>query len=372
MLYSLFLRSARAGLWALMLVGLSGCASSAEEEERPPHHTDDGFRNNYNFTEPSLLAVAEWRRQRLVNMDRSEPEDLPKPVAEPAVDWLADNREVVSITFIGHASFLLQMGGLNILADPVFSDRVSPVSFVGPERHQPPGLSVEQLPPIDAVMISHAHYDHLDRPSIRQLCEQAGGPPVLMMPLKLDDWVREAVPECDDARVEGLDWWEEASIDGVRFVFTPVQHWGQRSPFDRWETLWGGWAVLEPDFRFWFSGDLGYSRDIADIGEQLGPFDLAAIAIGDYEPQWFMAPQHLNPEEAVLAKKDVRADRAFAIHWGTFRLADEPLDQPPKDLAEAMQEHEVPDDHFQVLTFGETRRWDGAGLVPLSGGEGAP
>ncbi|TVP52447.1 MAG: MBL fold metallo-hydrolase [Halomonadaceae bacterium] len=366
----LFLSKTLASLHMLLIAlsfSLFACATNPDNEQpRPDHHKDGGFRNNYSFIDPSLLDFLEWRRQRLVHMDRSEPEDLPDPVTDPAVDYLASNHSEVSLTFIGHASVLLQMNGLNILADPVFSDRASPLGFAGPKRHQPPGLTTQQLPHIHAVVVSHSHYDHLDRPSIRQLCEQPGGPPVLMMPLKLDDWVRQAVPECDEARVEGLDWWQEALLGEVRFILTPVQHWSQRTPFDRNQTLWGGWALVSDDFRFWFSGDLGYSQDIPDIGERLGPFDLAAIAIGDYQPRWFMSPQHIDPHEAVITQQEIRADRAVGIHWGTFRLADEPLDQPPKDLAKAREKHGVPDHHFITMVFGETRRWDGSDLVPLS------
>ncbi|MDX2184898.1 MAG: MBL fold metallo-hydrolase [Gemmatimonadaceae bacterium] len=294
---------------------------------------------------------------------------LPRPPKRRIVGVTPDlarlhaNRREPTFTWIGHSTSLIQLGGANILTDPIFSRFASPVPFAGPMRHQPPGIALRDLPQIDIVLLSHAHYDHLDLPSMRALMRQTGGPPLFLVPAGIDRWfarnVRGTVLEGPTRNVIGLEWDEHTTGHGpapeLAFHFLPVQHWANRSPFTRNDTPWGSWAILHPEFRFWFSGDLGYSDDPARIGERFGPFDAAAIAIGAYEPRWFMRPQHVNPEEAVQVLLDVKAARAFGIHWGTFPLTDEPLDQPPEDLKAAVAARGLPEDRFTVLRHGETR-----------------
>lgn len=285
---------------------------------------------------------------------------LPRPPQSPIttvaadLDFLHANREHPSFTWIGHASFLKQIGGLNVLVDPVFSRVVSPVPPFGPRRHQPPGLTAKTLPHVDIVVISHSHYDHLDVASVRAVQRQAGGPPLFLVPKGLDAWFARVVP---GARTQALAWDEAWSgPNGVEFHFLPVQHWSSRSPFRRNDTLWGSWAMLHATHRFWYSGDLGYSNDPARIGARFGRFDLAAIGIGAYEPRWFMKTQHVNPDEAVQVMLDVRADAAIGVHWGTFPLSDESLDEPPRALARALAERALPAERFRVLSPGETLR----------------
>jgi L-ascorbate metabolism protein UlaG (beta-lactamase superfamily) len=279
------------------------------------------------------------------------------------VAGLQARRDGAAVTWIGHATVLLQLDGLNILSDPHFSERASPVSFAGPKRHQPPGVSLAQLPHIDVVMLSHNHYDHLDLPSVRALMAQAGGPPLFLVPLGVAEWFAANVPGAQVGgaapNVRAFDWDDHLALDGrsgpVDFRFLAVQHWSSRTPWDRNATLWGSWAVRHPQFRYWFSGDLGYSKDTQDIGRQWGPFDFAAIAVGAYAPRWFMARQHIDPTEAVQVMEDIGARAAFGIHWGTFSLTDEPLDQPPRDLAAAVAAKGWAPDRFGVLRHGETR-----------------
>lgn len=352
-------------LACLLPLLLTGCAGNPYYDPAKPHHTPDGFRSVYPHEFPGFLKFLRWQRDRLFGPGTPAPV-LPLDPVPPALDFLHANRSDTAVTFIGHATLLVQVAGLNVLTDPQFSERASPVSFAGPGRHQPPGVALADLPRIDLVVVSHSHYDHLDIASLRGLCGQAGGPPRFLLPLGLERWLARAVPACRGAQVEALDWWEAREVGALRVVLTPVQHWSARTPFDRNETLWGGWALLAEDFRFWFSGDLGWSQDIADVGARLGPFDVTGIAVGAYEPRWFMKTQHVNPAESVRALGELRATQGVGIHWGTFPgLTDEPLDQPVRDLADALAAAGEPAERLLLFRHGETRRWDGRALVPL-------
>ncbi len=260
-------------------------------------------------------------------------------------------RAPVTVTWIGHATVLLQVGGRTILTDPNFSERASPVSFTGPTRKMPLPATLDELPRIDLVVISHNHYDHLDAPTIRALVAQPGGQPMFVVPLGNE----RLLAEFGVTRVLALDWWERRTVDGVELGCVPVQHWSARGLADRNENLWSGWTIKADAFSFVFVGDTGYSADFAEIGRRAGPFDLAAIPIGAYEPRWFMKEQHANPAEAVQIFRDLRARKAIAIHWGTFELTDEPLDQPLADLAAALSSSDVDADRFDVYRHGETR-----------------
>jgi N-acyl-phosphatidylethanolamine-hydrolysing phospholipase D len=196
---------------------------------------------------------------------------------------------------------------------------------------------------------------------VKALAKQAQGAPLFIVPLGIKAWLA----GLGISKVHELDWWDTHTVDGVEFVFTPVQHWSTRGLADRNQTLWGGWAVLGPDFHWYFSGDTGYSQDFTDTqkhfaarhtAEKGGGFDLALLAVGAYEPRWFMKEQHVNPAEAVQIHQDLRAKRSMGVHWGTFALTDEPLDQPPKDLATARTAAGLADDAFFLLAVGETRQ----------------
>ncbi len=325
------------------------------------HHTPTGFQNNYTDAVPgSARDLVRWqwnaRHHRL-----PPPPQTPTPVVAPDLAWIHANARAgaamqPAITWIGHASMLVQANGLNVLTDPVFSERASPVQFAGPQRAQPPGLALADLPAIDAVVLSHNHYDHLDANTVVALNERAQGATLFIVPLGLKAWfARRGI-----SHVVELDWWQQHVLRGVEFHLTPVQHWSSRRPGDRFRTLWGGWAVFGPDFHWYFSGDTGYSQDFNDTRahfKERSPegFDLALIAVGAYEPRWFMQNQHINPAEAVQIHRDLHAQRSVGVHWGTFNLTDEPLDQPPKDLAAARLDQGVADEDFFLLKIGETR-----------------
>lgn len=248
----------------------------------------------------------------------------------------------------------------------MFEDRASPLSFAGPERLQPPGLALRELPHIDAILISHSHYDHLSLDSLRALYRQKGGAPMLLAPLGIDLWLAEHVTDGDRSRITRLDWWDKTSLRGLELQLLPVHHWSARGLVDRNETLWGAWAVTRPGFSFFFSGDLGYSKDILDIAARFpGGFDLAAIGIGAYQPVWYRN-SHVSPDEAVRMHRELGVRRSIGMHWGTFPMGQERIDQAPRDLAIARQAQGVSEDAFRVLRIGETYR------VPPRDGAGPP
>ena len=331
----------------------------------PSHHRDGRFQNNYIEFEPKgIAALLKWRMEAArAGVPKPPQQDTPR--VAPDLAFLRTNAGagaamVPSVTWIGHASTLIQAGGVNILTDPIFSERASPLGFVGPKRHAAPGLTLAELPHIDAVVISHNHYDHLDAPSVKSLAAQGGGPPLFIVPLGVKAWLAGA----GIANAVELDWWQEARVGLVEFVLTPVQHWSGRSLTDRMETLWGGYAIFAPHFQIFFAGDTAYSKDFADIHARFAArhgagrgFDLALIPIGAYEPRWFMTSQHVDPAEAVQIHRDVAAERSIGIHWGTFQLTDEALDEPPQALARAARQAGLADDDFSVLAIGATRRF---------------
>jgi N-acyl-phosphatidylethanolamine-hydrolysing phospholipase D len=362
----------------LACLGVGACVGGAPADPvgKPSHHRDGGFQNNYfAFEAKGLGDLLRWRYAAWQD-DLPPPPAHPTPTAAADLDFIHANARAgaamqPAVTWIGHASVLAQLGGLNLLTDPHFSDRASPLSFLGPQRAQPPGLSLAELPRIDAVLISHNHYDHLDEASVTALAAQAGGPPLFVVPLGLKAWFAGIGIE----RVVELDWWQTHRIGAVEIALTPVQHWSGRTLTDRMETLWGGFAVFAPDFHLYYSGDTGYSPDFADTRARFaerqrpqdgGGFDLALIAVGAYEPRWFMAAQHVNPDEAVRIHRDLGAKRSLGVHWGTFELTDEALDAPPVALDAARQAQGVSADDFFLLAIGETRRLPPRQPLPAS------
>jgi len=349
---------------ALVLL-IASCASRfAFYDPSKSHRKRDRFTNNYSDFEPGGLArLLKWRIA-------AAREGLPKPAAAatpqvtPELAFLRSNAgagQQPSITWIGHASVLAQLGGLTLITDPMFSERASPLSFIGPRRAQAPGIALAELPHVDAVLISHNHYDHLDEASVRALGRQSGGSPLFIVPLGLKDWLADV----GVTRVVELDWWQAQRVGDVEVVLTPAQHWSGRGLSDRMQTLWCGFAVFAPDFQLFYAGDTGYSQDFSDIRAHFaarqrdGGFDIALLPIGAYEPRWFMQTQHQNPSEAVHVHRDLGAKRSLGVHWGTFQLSDESLDEPPRALAQARREQGVSDDAFFVMAVGQTRRLPG-------------
>ncbi len=257
---------------------------------------------------------------------------------------------VPTITWVGHSTLLVQMNHATFLTDPIWSKRPSPVSWAGPRRFVPPGIAIDDLPPIDFVVVSHNHYDHLDLPTLRALAERDPDTR-FFVPLGNAELLRSEGIE----RVEEFDWGEGTVHQGLRIDCLPAQHWSKRNLTDDRKALWSSWAIRGPERKFYFSGDTGYFDGFERIGELLGPFDLAAVAIGAYEPSAMMRQSHLNPEEAIRAAVDLNARRALAIHFGTFDLSDEPLDEPPRRFLEAAAISDLGAESAWVFQIGETR-----------------
>ncbi len=343
---------------------LAGCAQvNSYYDASKPHHRPEGFANNYPpnpaYQRPKVGFFEGWAG-RIRNWTSDGSERLPlAPVPTVAADlgYLHANKTEPALTWIGHATFLLQTGnGVNILLDPVFEDRASPLSFAGPKRQQAPGVALQDLPHIDAILISHSHYDHLSLASLRALYRQKGGAPLLYAPLGVDLWLAQHVTGGDRSRIARFDWWDKASLRGLELQFLPVHHWSARGLYDRNETLWGAWAVTRPGFSFFFSGDLGYSKDIQDIAARFPEgFDLAAIGIGAYQPVWYRN-SHVSPDEAIRIHRELGVRRSVGMHWGTFPMGQERIDQAPRDLAIARQAQGVSEEAFGVLRIGETLR----------------
>lgn len=254
-----------------------------------------------------------------------------------------------AVTFIGHATLLLRFPGLAVLTDPVFSDRASPLGWIGPKRVRAPAIALDDLPQIDVVLLSHNHYDHMDLPSLKRI---------------RDRWNAAIVTGIGNGaylaakglrKVIELDWWEATEpLPGLRIVYVPAQHWSRRRLWDTNRMLWGGHVVEAGGARAYFAGDTGYPAQFAEIAHRLGAPDVALLPIGAYEPRWFMAPQHMNPSDAVRAHLDLGARLSIAMHFATFHLTDEPIDAPAAMLAAARQQHGVAEAAFRVPPFGET------------------
>jgi L-ascorbate metabolism protein UlaG (beta-lactamase superfamily) len=300
----------------------------------PPSDHFDGTRF-FNPGQPATdRGLRDMLRWKLAGGAQTWPAMVPVTQVRP------DARVAgLRITMVGHAALLIQAAGVNILTDPLWSDRASPFSFAGPKRVTAPGIAFDDLPPIDVVLLSHCHYDHLDVATLRRL--QAVHAPLMAMPLGNDAIVRAAVP---DARCIVGDWWQRLELGGgVTTTLTPANHWANRWPTDVRMALWAGHHLATPAGTIWFAGDTGYGdgRVFADIRARLPAPDVALIPIGAYEPRWFMAAQHVDPAEAVRIFRDVGAGQALGIHWGTFQLTDESREAPRLALATALSAAQI-------------------------------
>jgi N-acyl-phosphatidylethanolamine-hydrolysing phospholipase D len=325
---------------------------------RPAHHREDGgFRNPWPAeTERSFRDFLRWRRERRGLPPQVVPPPEQLAPATPNVALPRASAAEVRITWVGHATFLLQMGRWNVLTDPVWSERASPISWTGPSRLVPPGLSFEALPPIDLVILSHDHYDHLDDPTVRRLLARHGAGLRWVVPLGLGKWLARRGAK----QVIELDWWGSARVeeaaDGLDVTAYPAQHWSRRRPFERSPRLWASFGLdAGAGRRVYFGGDSGYAPIFREIGSRAGPFDAALLPIGAYEPRWFMRGAHMDPSEAVRTYLDLGGRGRFvAMHWGTFILTDEPILEPPARTRQAWLEAGLPDADLSILRHGET------------------
>ena len=328
--------------------------SGAERHLRP----DGRFHNPWPHSEPhGWRDLLRWARARRSLELVPSPRRGTFPVSPPQIVYPRARAVELRATWIGHSTVLLQIGGLNVLTDPVFSQRAFPVQWIGPRRVMDPALAIEALPPLDVIVVSHNHYDHLDRPAVKRIARAHPGA-AWVVPLGLGSYIgawgaREIIE---------LDWWQSAMVHGLRVTATPARHFSNRRLGDRNRTLWCGFALAVDGRRAWFAGDTAYHPEFGEIGTRCGPFDLVMIPIGAYEPRWFMERVHADPEEAVRIYQDLMASHPTAprpvmlgIHWGTFRLTDEPMDEPPRRTAARWQEAGLEQERLWIAAFGETR-----------------
>ena len=301
------------------------------------------------YMNPAGLAGQSFRAVPRMLMTRRA--RWPKWIDDPPQRPLARGAEPAVVTFIGHATFLIQTAAGNILTDPMYSRRAGPFNLFGPRRVRPPAVRFEDLPPISAVLLSHNHYDHCDLRTLRALAKRFD--PVVVAPLGNGSLVRWA----GIRQVEELDWWQEAaSLPWLRVTLTPAQHFSARTPFDRNRALWGGFVVEADGARIYFAGDTAYGPFFRDIGGQLGPLNLALIPIGAYEPRWFMQAVHMNPDEAVQAHVDLGGPQSIGMHFGTFQLTTEGIDEPQRALDAALRARGISVSRFHTLAFGGATR----------------
>lgn len=295
-------------------------------------------------TDRSLRDVFRWYREA----PRTQwPKSVPvtPAIPQPKVEgW--------QVTMVGHATVLIQIHGMNILTDPVWSDRASPLAFAGPRRVAAPGIAMDDLPPIHAILLSHNHYDHLDIATLRAL--HARHAPLIVTPLGNDSIIRRNMAA---ARIVSGDWFERFAIaEGVEVHIVPALHWSSRGLRDRRMALWGGFMLRAGGKLIYFAGDTGYGTGaiFRDLRQRFGPVDLALLPIGAYDPRWFMAAQHTDPEDAVQIMLDLDATAAIGIHWGTFKLTDEPMEEPAQRLAAELRTRGLAADRFRALRPGDS------------------
>jgi L-ascorbate metabolism protein UlaG (beta-lactamase superfamily) len=331
----------------LLGLALFSCASMKQPYTGPVSQHFDGERFHINHQNvKSFSDVLKWQ----LNREQGGPwvRDL-TPTRTPALPQRVASDEL-RVTFVNHATVLIQIAGINLLTDPIWSERASPLSWAGPERFRPPGVEFSALPPIDVVLISHNHYDHMDLATLTALRREHD--PLFVVPLGNCHYLEMG----DNARCQELDWWQNFEFEpGFLINAVPVQHWSRRGLFDTNQALWAGYMVVASGHSLFFAGDTGWGEHFAEVRQRLGPPDLAILPIGAYLPRWFMSVQHISPEEAVSAHRELEARRSMAIHFGTFRLADEGQEQPVGDLRDSLAAAGLPEDTFWVPENGEQR-----------------
>ncbi|WP_339388559.1 MBL fold metallo-hydrolase [Planctobacterium marinum] len=327
------------------LTPLIGCDGN-ERKSRSDHF--DG-KKYYN---PTLQKQFSPGLSDIYQMMREGRPDWPDRIENKGVSQLDATLgpDDFSLTFVNHATFLIQFAGVNVLTDPVWSERASPVSWIGPKRVRKPGIPISKLPNIDLILISHNHYDHLDIKTLKLLSDKFN--PVVVVPIG----DKKLLNSVGIRNVKELDWWESISMEeGSTITFTPTQHSSARGLFDRDKSLWGSYFIKYRQRSIYFGGDAGYSSHFSETRKRLGPPDVALLGIGAYAPRFFMKSIHMDPAEAVLAHKDLGANQSVGMHFGTFQLSSESFDQPLKELGIALLEQGVKESAFTTLQDGETR-----------------
>ena len=336
--------SKRVSLWVLLAVSASSCLSAPRYRGPKSDHFDGTkfFTPGAPLPHGGVSDLLKWKLHGTAGAwqaYRDEPLGPPPPERVGAGE--------MRVTFINHATTLLQLDGINVITDPIYADRASPFSFAGPHRVRPPGIAFDDLPPIDAIVISHNHYDHLDVATLRRL--QLKNPAVRIFA----GLGNQAFLEGEGLKnVTQLDWWQEMSLGAVKLTSVPTQHFSNRGLNDGQGTLWSGYVLEGSKGRAYFAGDTGYGPHFKLVGEKLGPFRLAVLPIGAYLPEWFMNPIHMTPAQALDAMHDLNAAIAVPMHYGTFPLADDGETQAVGQLRLLLDENRT---DVWVLGFGEGR-----------------
>lgn len=332
---------------------------SADTTVSAAHRAPDGsFRNPWPDSQlHGLRDVLRFAAEGRTRGYAGTPRRGTFPTSTPAISYPRASDTEFAATWIGHSTVLLQLGGLNVLTDPVFSQRAFPLQWLGPRRVMDPGLPIDALPPLDVVILSHNHYDHLDKPAVKQLA-RAHPRTTWIVPLGLGASIR----GWGAREIVELDWWQQTEFNALRITATPARHFSSRGPLDRNKSLWCGFALEAKGKRAWFAGDTAYHPEFGEIGAKCGPFDFVMIPIGAYDPRWFMRRVHVDPEEAVQIYQDLVAPHAgkpyplmLGIHWGTFRLTHEPMDEPPRRTFARWRAVGLEEDRLWIGRFGETR-----------------
>lgn len=313
------------------------------------HYPISDHFNGKTFFNPGFKIIKNVSDVFKLYVGSLEQKKWPRYVYQNVEPRLAKHLELgqTHLTYINHATHLIQLQNLNILTDPVFSKRVSPFSFVGPKRVRDPGMVLKTLPPIHVILISHNHYDHMDMAALRQL--EKMHQPLIMVPLGNKHYLKKF------ANVIEKDWWETVSVGNNQTVsLVPARHWSKRTLRDTNKALWSGFWITSGNLKIYFAGDTGYGPHFKLLKEKMGSPDISLLPIGSYEPRWFMKPQHLNPEEAVLASLDLGSTLSIANHHLTFRLSYEDIDAPARDLKIALKNHGVSENQFLTPENGET------------------
>ena len=327
-----------------MLLGFYSlsCSTSGSHYKISDHYNGKIFFNPGDNDPPkSFFTVLKWKFTSTVT-------EWPKSIEPPYPTATPDlTSEKLVVTFINHASFLIQVNGLNILTDPIWSKRASPFSFAGPARVHSPGINFENLPKIDVVVISHNHYDHMDSETIKNLQNKFA--PKFIVPLANG----EKMKSFGAKNVIEMDWWDMLPLSAdIKITLTPAKHWSSRSLTDKREALWASFYIESKNDKIYFAGDTGYGPHFSEIRKRLGAPSLSLLPIGAYEPRWFMKDMHMNPEEAVLAHLDLESQLSIGMHFGTFQLTDEGIDTPEKDLSMAIDKLKV--NNFKVIKPGNS------------------
>jgi L-ascorbate metabolism protein UlaG (beta-lactamase superfamily) len=315
---------------------------------RPPRLEKSDHFDGRRFVNPNGAAAQPFSAVPRMLLTRRTP--WPARIDEPPRRPPSLDGAAAAVTFIGHATFLIQTATGNVLTDPMYSQRAGPLNVLGPQRVRQPAVPFDDLPPIAAVLLSHNHYDHCDLRTLGMLAERFD--PIVITPLGNGPLVRSAGVR----RVEELDWWQEAKTSPLPIALTPAHHFSARSPLDRNRALWGGFMLDVKGARIFFAGDTAYAPFFHDVRQRLGPIDLALLPIGAYEPRWFMQAVHMNPTEAVQAHLDLQSPETIGMHFGTFQLTTEGIDEPVRALEEACRERSVSPSRFRTLGFGESVR----------------